>query len=57
LIKRTQPTALGISQQSNKPSAVKNRRLYRRIEAIDKLPKCDQEALLRTIDAFTAKAS
>lgn len=32
-----------------------NRRLYRRIQQIDGLPKRDQEALLRTIDAFLAK--
>ena len=34
---------------------VVNRRLLRRIQQIDSLPKRDQEALLRTIDAFLAK--
>jgi transcriptional regulator with XRE-family HTH domain len=34
-----------------------NRRLVRRLHDFDKLPKRDQEALLRTIDAFLAKAS
>jgi hypothetical protein len=36
---------------------VKNRRLYRRVQAIDQLPRRDQDALIRTIDAFLAKAS
>lgn len=42
-----------------KPSngSVKNRRLLRRLSHIDKLSKRDQEALLRTIDAFLTKAS
>ena len=29
-----------------------NRRFFRRLQAVDKLPKRDQDALLRTIDAF-----
>jgi hypothetical protein len=36
---------------------VKNRRLYRQLQNIEKLPKRDLQALLRTIDAFLAKAS
>jgi transcriptional regulator with XRE-family HTH domain len=36
---------------------VKNRRLRKRLEEIDRLPKRDQQALLRTIDAFLQKAS
>lgn len=36
---------------------IKNRRLYRQLQNIEKLPKRDQQALLRTIDAFLAKAS
>jgi transcriptional regulator with XRE-family HTH domain len=36
-------------------SAANNRRLLRRIQQIDQLPKRDQEALLRTIDAFLSK--
>lgn len=36
---------------------IKNRRLYRQLASIEKLPKRDQEALLRTIDAFLTKAS
>jgi len=35
----------------------KNRRLLRRLQHLEKLPKRDQAALLRTIDAFLAKAS
>ena len=34
---------------------VKDRRLQRRLEQIDRLPKRDREALLRTIDAFLMK--
>lgn len=37
--------------------AVVNRRLLRRVQQIDNLPKRDQEALLRTIDAFLSKAA
>jgi transcriptional regulator with XRE-family HTH domain len=36
--------------------AVKNRRLLRQLQSIDRLPKRDQEALARTIDAFLTKA-
>lgn len=35
---------------------VKDRRLARRLEEIQRLPRRDQEALLRTIDAFLQKA-
>ena len=35
---------------------IQNRRLNRRLLAIEKLNKRDQEALLRTIDAFVSKA-
>ena len=37
-------------------ASIKNRRLYRQLQSIDKLPKRDQDALLRTIDAFMLKA-
>ena len=43
--------------ESTARSAPLNRRLFRRLKAIEKLPKRDQEALLRTIDAFIGKAS
>ena len=36
---------------------IKNRRLYRRMQEIEKLPRRDQEALLRTIEAFISKTS
>ena len=48
---------LGIKINSKKNGAIKNRRLSRRIQAIDGLPKRDQEALLRTIDAFISKTA
>ena len=38
-------------------SSPKNRRLYRRLQDIEKLPRRDQQALLRTIEAFLSKAS
>ena len=34
----------------------KNRRLYRRMQEIEKLPRRDQDALLRTIEAFISKS-
>jgi transcriptional regulator with XRE-family HTH domain len=40
-------------EQSAKPAPL-NRRFLRRLQAVDQLPKRDQEALLRTIDAFLA---
>jgi transcriptional regulator with XRE-family HTH domain len=39
----------------HKAPPVRNRRFLRRLQQIDKLPKRDQEALLRTIDAFLGK--
>lgn len=48
---------LGIEPSSVKPKVPKNQRLYRRTLEIDKLPRRDQEALLRTIDAFLSKAN
>lgn len=47
---------LGIKQAAAR-TGIKNRRLYRRMQEIEKLPRRDQEALLRTIDAFISKAS
>jgi len=35
---------------------VKNKRLLRKIQDLDRLPRRDQEAVLRTIDAFLQKA-
>lgn len=42
---------LGIAPTKSN-GAVKNRRFLRRLELIDRLSKRDQDALLRTIDAF-----
>ena len=56
--------ALGISTdellglEKNQPnSSVQNRRVLRRLHQVDQLSKRDQDALLRTIDAFVARAS
>jgi len=56
--------ALGLSSDEllglkapKRNGAAKNRRFLRRIQQIENLPKRDQEALLRTIDAFLTKAS
>ncbi len=46
---------LGIKATSQKNGEFKNRRLSRRLQAIDQLPKRDQDALFRTIDAFISK--
>ena len=44
---------VGLQRPKAKPDASPvSRRFLRRIQQIDKLPKRDQEALLRTIDAF-----
>lgn len=48
---------LGLKVGAASMGAIKNRRLLRRVQAIDQLSKRDQEALLRTIDAFLSKAS
>ncbi len=42
---------------SDTSKGIQNRRLNRRLIAIEKLDKRDQEALLRTIDAFVSKAN
>jgi transcriptional regulator with XRE-family HTH domain len=49
---------LGLKETPGKAAASpKNRRLYRRLQDIEKLPRRDQQALLRTIEAFLSKAS
>ncbi len=48
---------LGLEKPARSTSAIKNRRIYRQLQSIDRLPKRDQEALARTIDAFLSKAS
>lgn len=56
LLKVSADELLGL-KPLKKGNSIKNRRLYRRVQQIDALPKRDQEALLRTIDAFLTKAS
>jgi transcriptional regulator with XRE-family HTH domain len=46
---------LGI-REPKRGRAVRSTRIARRIEEIERLPRRDQEALLRTIDAFLRKA-
>jgi transcriptional regulator with XRE-family HTH domain len=48
---------LGLKAPSVLSGGIKNRRLYRRLQQIEKLPRRDQEALLRTIEAFISRAS
>lgn len=49
---------LGMKQHAaHGDGGIKNRRLYRRMQEIEKLPRRDQEALLRTIEAFIAKTT
>jgi transcriptional regulator with XRE-family HTH domain len=48
----TTDEVLGLSVAAHPVEARIPRRLLRRIEALAQLPKRDQEALLRTIDAF-----
>lgn len=47
---------LGLKGDISRNATIKNRRLLRQVQSIDKLSKRDQEALLRTIDAFLSKA-
>ena len=47
---------LGRKPPKRQAQPLGNRRFLRRLKLIDKLPARDQEALLRTIDAFLAKA-
>lgn len=43
---------LGLEKAKGNGTPVKNRRLARRIQEIERLPRRDQQALLRTIDRF-----
>jgi transcriptional regulator with XRE-family HTH domain len=53
----TSDELLGLEREACSSGDVKNRRLSRRLQAIDALPKRDQEALWRTIDAFISKTA
>jgi len=47
---------LGLKKPAQEAGTARNRRLRRSVQEIEKLPRRDQEALLRTIEAFLAKA-
>ena len=47
---------LGREEAPKRKGSIKNRRLLRQVQALDKLSKRDQQALLRTIEAFLGKA-
>lgn len=48
---------LGLEALPKNNGAVRNRRLLRRLQQLERLPKRDLQALLRTIDAFLQKVS
>jgi hypothetical protein len=49
---------LGLDKPAKPPALSSvSRRLLRRLQQFDKLPKRDQDALLRTIDAFLGRQS
>lgn len=48
---------LGVRAVRNDPGPPRRSRLWRKLRDIEKLSKRDQQALLRTIDAFLRKAS
>lgn len=48
---------LGLREAKSRTGRGGNRRLARRLEQIEQLTRRDQEALIRTIDAFLSKAS
>lgn len=48
---------LGIETSPPRNGSVKNKKLLRQVQALDKLSKRDQQALLRTIDLFLSKAA
>ena len=47
---------LGLKASGRSNGAIRNRRLLRQVQALEKLSKRDQQALPRTIDAFLSKA-
>ncbi len=55
ILKVSADELLGLREPKTRAS-VGNRRIARRLEEIERLPRRDQEALLRTIDAFLSKA-
>jgi len=57
ILEATPNHLLGLDETGDLAPPIRNRRLYRRVQAIDQLSRRDQDALIRTIDAFLAKAS
>lgn len=47
---------LGLNKTQGNKNIIQNKRIYKKLCDIDKLSKRDQEALLRTINAFLASA-
>lgn len=47
---------LPVTEKKKPTASSTNRRWLRRLESVDSLPKRDQDALLRTIDAFLARS-
>jgi hypothetical protein len=47
---------LGLEASGRAHAAIRNRRLLRQVQQLERLPKRGQQALLRTIDAFLSKA-
>lgn len=45
-----------LGRKDTAPEGPRDRRFLRRLEKIERLPKRDQQALLRTIDAFLKSA-
>jgi transcriptional regulator with XRE-family HTH domain len=56
ILKVSADEILGL-EKSAPARAPRDRRLLRRLQDVDRLSKRDREALLRTLDAFLAKAS
>ena len=56
ILKVSADELLGI-KLTGKKSKKADRRFLRRLEQLENLPKRDQQALLRTIDAYLGKAS
>lgn len=48
---------LGREKQAKPNGSIKNRKLLRQVQALDKLSKRDQQALLRTIELFLSRAT
>ncbi|CAN5274606.1 hypothetical protein BH10PSE19_BH10PSE19_09700 [soil metagenome] len=47
---------LGLDKTEGAQYTIQNKRIFKKLRDIDQLPKRDQEALLRTINAFLATA-